>query len=359
MRAKEYLIKHRQDLKHTAILQKAIDELLPLRRSKTATNDYVDNYLSADIRYRQYLSNKELFERGNVIQCESPKLEIVETEISREISAEVRNEILQVIQGDMSFGYLYYILGSEYNSHHCDEPLDCIPNTKQILQHITDCRDDYPKYELDSFINEDLNYRQYCILRDGNYWEDRDELYLKYFNRVYQIYDELRLLRDSITEVKKYIKKQVFDNKAEKYWTYTFIITLIESSKIEEESLNRCKSELEREVTPLREFVLSRPAEPSQSPVWLVERTGAKIDIIRVLNVLFEMGMFTGEGGKKISKKDFMVAMGKSMNIDLSNYDKDLSRSLSDSTKLEKHQKIFQTMLQKMTDIFENFLNKH
>jgi hypothetical protein len=77
------------------------------------------------------------------------------------------------------------------------------------------------------------------------------------------------------------------------------------------------------------------------------------------LNVLFEMGMFTGEGGKKISKKDFMVAMGKSMNIDLSNYDKDLSRSLSDSTKLEKHQKIFQTMLQKMTDIFENFLNKH
>ena len=60
------------------------------------------------------------------------------------------------------------------------------------------------------------------------------------------------------------------------------------------------------------------------------------------------MGTFTGENGKKIRKKDVMIAMGQAMNIDLSGYDKDLSRSLSDSTKLEKHQKVFEDMLQKM-----------
>lgn len=47
-----------------------------------------------------------------------------------------------------------------------------------------------------------------------------------------------------------------------------------------------------------------------------------------------------------------MIAMGQAMNMDLSGYDKDLSRSLSDSTKLEKHLRIFENMLQKMTDIF-------
>lgn len=97
---------------------------------------------------------------------------------------------------------------------------------------------------------------------------------------------------------------------------------------------------------------MSQPTSTGKSPVYLTERTGAKIDIIRVLNVLYEMGTFTGENGKKISKKDFMIAMGQAMNMDLSGYDKDLSRSLSDSTKLEKHLRIFENMLQKMTDIF-------
>ena len=197
-----------------------------------------------------------------------------------------------------------------------------------------------------------MNYRQYCTLLDGNYWADDDALYLKYFNRVYQIYDELRLRRGSMSEVKKYLQEQKFDNDAEKFWIYSFIITLIEASRQKDESLGRCKMQLAREIEPLRERIMSQPTSTGKSPVYLTERTGAKIDIIRVLNVLYEMGTFTGENGKKIIKKDFMIAMGQAMNMDLSGYDKDLSRSLSDSTKLEKHLRIFENMLQKMTDIF-------
>lgn len=352
MRAKEYLNQHRTELKYAEIVGKILDELLPLRKDKEATNAYMNRRLSADIRYQHYLLKKELFERGNALQTETPVFENIDGEINKDISMEVRKELFCVIRDDNSFGYLFFILGTEYNAHHCNEPIDCIPDSNQILKSIIENRDDYPKKKLDSFINEDLNYRQYCTLLDGNYWEDDDTLYLKYFNRVYQIYDELRLLRSSMSEVKKFLNGQTFDNDVEKFWVYSFIITLIEASGQKDESLGRCRMQLAREIEPLRERIMSQPASQAKSPVYLVERTGAKIDIIRILNVLYEMGTFTGENGRKISKKDFMVAMGKAINLDLKTYDKDLSRSLSDSTKLEKHRKIFEDMLQKMTDIF-------
>ena len=46
--------------------------------------------------------------------------------------------------------------------------------------------------------------------------------------------------------------------------------------------------------------------------------------------------------------------MGKVLNVDLSDYDKDLSRSMSDSTKLEKHLKTFDDMKEKMIEIWNS-----
>ena len=324
MRAKEYLNQHRQKLKYADVVCHIIDDLLPLRKDKEATNAYMNQHLSADIRYRHYLLRKELFERGNALQPEKPVFEELEGEINKDISIEVRKELFCVIREDESFGYLFYILGTEYNSRHSGEPIDCVPDSEQILRCIIANRDDYPKKKLDSFINEDLNYRQYCTLLDGNYWADDDTLYLKYFNRVYQIYDELRLCRSSMSEVKKFLQEQTFGNDAEKFWIYSFIITLIETSGQKDESLGRCKMQLAREIAPLREKIMYQTAPTSKSSVYLAERTGAKIDIIRILNVLYEMGTFVGENGKKISKKDFMIAMGQAMNVDLRGYEKDL-----------------------------------
>ena len=92
----------------------------------------------------------------------------------------------------------------------------------------------------------------------------------------------------------------------------------------------------------------------AESPIYLSTAKGQKIDLIRVLNVMFEQGRFKGKDGKKLTKKDFFTTMGKAMNVDLSDYDKDLSRSMSDSTKLEKHLKPFEDMKQKMTEIWNS-----
>ena len=50
-----------------------------------------------------------------------------------------------------------------------------------------------------------------------------------------------------------------------------------------------------------------------------------------------------------------MIAVGKAVNVDLTEYQNDLSRSLSDSTKLEKHLTIFDRLKKKMTEVFNNY----
>lgn len=99
----------------------------------------------------------------------------------------------------------------------------------------------------------------------------------------------------------------------------------------------------------------SGEAPDTASPVHLSTARGTKIDFIRVANSLYELGFFTDDKGGRISKKEVMTALGKAVNIDLSTYDNDLSRSLSDSTKLEKHLSIFDRLKEKMEEVFNSY----
>jgi hypothetical protein len=86
--------------------------------------------------------------------------------------------------------------------------------------------------------------------------------------------------------------------------------------------------------------------------VYLNKERGMKIDFIRVINSLYELGFAVDENGKKAMKKDVFIAFGKALNIDLSNYSTDLSSSLSDGTSMKKHLKIFEDMLEVMKRTF-------
>ena len=92
----------------------------------------------------------------------------------------------------------------------------------------------------------------------------------------------------------------------------------------------------------------------TESPIYLSTAKGQKIDLIRVLNVMYEQGRFTGKDGSKLTKKEFFIEAGRTFHVDLSNYDNDLSRSMSDSTKLEKHLKPFEDMKLKMIEIWNS-----
>ncbi len=92
----------------------------------------------------------------------------------------------------------------------------------------------------------------------------------------------------------------------------------------------------------------------TESPIYLSTAKGQKIDLIRVLNVMYEQGRFIGKDGSKLTKKEFFIEAGRTFHVDLSSYDKDLSRSMSDSTKLEKHLKPFEDMKLKMIEIWNS-----
>jgi hypothetical protein len=91
---------------------------------------------------------------------------------------------------------------------------------------------------------------------------------------------------------------------------------------------------------------------PVTSNAHLSNGKGMKINYIRVINCLYELGFFKDDKGNNITKKDVFAVFGRAVNKDLSDYDKDLSRSLSDSTALDKHLEIFDLMKAKMTEIF-------
>lgn len=351
MRAKEYLELHKEGIRHLEEVSHIVADLMPLRLNKQATDEYYNRRLSADIRRRDYLLRTELYEQGNAMQKERPVLETLDKEVPVEIAAEVREQLFEVIAGDESFGYLYFLLGTEQNSKHRTNPIDCIPDRERIVSAIKRCRDDYPKGTLDEYLNDELNYAQYDRLTSGRYMKDNEQDLLLYYNKVFEVYDQLRLCKQSVLGARSYLKSLQFDDDNSRYWTLEYILRLIDEYEQDDEQLARCKKEIEKIILPLC------PIDEDgieQSEVYLNQRKGTKLDFIRVVNTLYELGFFTDKTGGKVAKKMVFTTLGNSLNMDLSAYDKDLSRSLTDSTAMEKHLKIFKEMQQCMTDIFNS-----
>lgn len=90
------------------------------------------------------------------------------------------------------------------------------------------------------------------------------------------------------------------------------------------------------------------------SSVYLSPVRGKKIDFIRVVNVLYELGLFTDKDGVRCTKKEAFLAFGRAVNLDLSNYNKDLSRALNDTTTRERQLQIFKDMRLKMAEIYND-----
>lgn len=75
----------------------------------------------------------------------------------------------------------------------------------------------------------------------------------------------------------------------------------------------------------------------------LREKKGTKIDLIRILNAVYELRFFEMADGQIPSKEMFMNQVGDFFGTDLSKYDIDLSQSLN-NTSLEANLKVFEEM---------------
>lgn len=349
MRAKEYIELHKDEIKNLEDIKRIIDDLLPIRKSKDATDKYFNEVLTADIRKQNYLLQKDLYDRNNSMQTEEPVFEEYPNEIPLEKSIEIRNELFNIIASDQSFGYMYFLLGTEQNSKRLSEPIDCIPNKQQIENAISKNRDDYPQETLDDYLDDDFNYQEYSNLTLEGYDDDSDIL-LGFFNHSYGIYDELRCHKNRISEIRKICNLLKFNSDKDKYFEITFIIKLIDTFESDDEKLSRCKKELHKLIETIRPQFENAKAKSSKINLSSVK--GTRVNFIRVVNVLSELGFFVDEQGVKCSKKDVFNTLSQFINKDLSTFQNDLSTTKATSNAdMKSLTKIFEDMLEKQRQL--------
>ena len=103
------------------------------------------------------------------------------------------------------------------------------------------------------------------------------------------------------------------------------------------------KCELEIKKLKVLIEIQSSIAPQTKQAFQLIKKQGAKTDLIRVLNAVYELKLFEMTNGQTPSKEMFMKQTGEFFGVDLSKYDIDLSQALN-NTSLEANLKVFDEM---------------
>lgn len=143
---------------------------------------------------------------------------------------------------------------------------------------------------------------------------------------------------ETATEKHKFLTNLLFDYSAKAYeideleHQYYESIGFIEWVKTE---LSRCEYEQKLEAhttTPKAKTVFK-----------LSDKKGAKTNLIRVLNALYELRLINKSDGQIPTKQEFIETMGESLGVDLSKYHSNLSQALKNQP-LEVNVQVFEEM---------------
>lgn len=115
MRAKDYIKEFKDDIKYLDVVERVIDDLYKLRHNESRTDEYHSRILTPDRRYEK-LPNKASFVYND-------------GEIDRKIAFDLRFHLLNIVERDKSFGYIFYLLASER--------IKVFPALRLSLQNIT------------------------------------------------------------------------------------------------------------------------------------------------------------------------------------------------------------------------------
>lgn len=133
----------------------------------------------------------------------------------------------------------------------------------------------------------------------------------------------------------------------EKYLTLCLAKNLFNGFCSTDNTTYHCIREIEKIIEPLQsKYSESGNTEyrGKKSRIHLNIQKGMKLDFISLLNAMYEKGFFKDEQQNKISKKEVFETFCECLNMDLSKFQNDLSRSLTDSTALEKHLKVIEDL---------------
>lgn len=115
--------------------------------------------------------------------------------------------------------------------------------------------------------------------------------------------------------------------------------------------LTQTKSELEKTKKDLDSSILQlkRLNDPNAKVVF--NDSKKKIDFIRVIYILNELGYFVGQNGKKAKKGDIFEAFGKAVDISLDSFSQDWNMQFERADDTSRYVEIFREMEQVMRKI--------
>lgn len=192
MRAIEYLVNFKKHFPKYEELYRVIRELMPLRLDREKTEQYFDKYLSNDLHYERFYKDYKIWENENGMIEEKPRYEEAPRSIYHGYAIGFRNNLIDIINTDESFGYLFYFLASDNNRRDkTGKPIDCVPDKSRIIEAVNNYRDMYPSDNLMEYLEDDLNYDFYSEKHDITDLSDDDD-WLIVFNEAYKLFDIIR-----------------------------------------------------------------------------------------------------------------------------------------------------------------------
>lgn len=151
------------------------------------------------------------------------------------------------------------------------------------------------------------------------------------FQKVKQHIETFATVKDKILYLTE-IKTDFLQN--ESGWTLDLGTTFDRKCELEIKKLNEVIKLETATTTPKTKTVFK-----------LSDKKGAKTDLIRVLNALYELRLFNKTDGQIPTKQEFIETMGEYLGVDLSKYHSNLSQALQNQP-LEVNLKIFEDMKQ-------------
>ncbi len=149
------------------------------------------------------------------------------------------------------------------------------------------------------------------------------------FQKVKQHIETLTTVKDKILYLTE-IKTDFLQNKSS--WDLDLGTPFDRKCELEIKKLN--------EVLKLE----AHTTTPKAKPIFkLSDKKGAKTDLIRVLNALYELRLFNKTDGQIPTKQEFIETMGEYLGVDLSTYHSNLSQALQNQP-LEVNLKVFEEM---------------
>lgn len=188
-------------------LKKVIDDLIPLRSSRKATEAYYDKHLENDWAYSKWLDDKQDWELHVHSNKKFPDFKLPKSAISPESARAFRKALLEVISDDKySFGYLYFLLASEENREASMVLYPCVPD--EIDYAIQFDIDEIGK-EIDAI--DDLDKKIIRLIQwktdSDNRTEYEGELKIRFNKWIVNRINDIKLEKENIRELPKPVKE--------------------------------------------------------------------------------------------------------------------------------------------------------